>query len=127
LRLLELRDEPIGRALERREAKEVLAEAASRGLWRQSPKLLAYRQQARARREIRAVFSASAPPPPGKKKATPHCLHDSPARQILTQNLGPVEAVSASPDAPDGDGNFDESLAARLERRYGGEGPWRWT
>jgi hypothetical protein len=38
LRLLELRDEPIGRALERREAKEVLAAAASRGLWQPAPR-----------------------------------------------------------------------------------------
>ena len=38
LRLLELRDEPAGRALYRGECKEVIAETVKRGMWTPHPR-----------------------------------------------------------------------------------------
>jgi hypothetical protein len=58
-------------------------------------------------------------PRPGKTAPAP-VSRGSSARQDLKSK------APAEPDAPD-EASFDESAEAKLERRYGGEGEWRWT
>jgi hypothetical protein len=99
----------------------------------QERKLETYREQARASREVAAFFSTRRHPSSQKFKERENAGYPPP-REPETP---PAQIVSASPDAPPVDAEaayraqleadqaaaFDESPAARLERRYGGEVP----
>jgi hypothetical protein len=97
-----------------------------RGTPNQERRLEAYKQQAKARREVKALFSTHRPPP-GKGLHAASTSGYPQSRQIQ-RNSGALGSERKTPDAgpstyahveeaPD----FDESMAGKLQRRYGSE------
>jgi hypothetical protein len=84
-------------------------------------------------REVRAIFSTTGTPSRGKSAffedwGYPPPRETRPEISLDEMASSPPESVSPSPAAPDDDGHFDESLEARLRRRYGSttREQWHW-